>query len=324
MLMPETPYGIFDTLPIEMTARSNLPNSKTDHDCTANMSNNTQDVAMTGLSTELIDLLAQHLDKADLLSLRATCHKLRNDTAYQFCRRYVSNVSTSGTTSSVLESIGVLRSPKMPHAQHFARSLTVRAMLIVEGLVVDLDHLRKHLAPDQRDIVRLLAAMPNLQHIALQQDMVENCVPLCESPLLFFQTITTLDNPLVHLRSLYLHGLHLGDELSSMLARQTPSLRSVSFLLLTLTGNTKTTTTTWAPIIKTLCSLPLERFLLYQPRVLDQDGNSGKLTFPKHIYTRAETGYPRNFGGADEILASHMFGFNLTPVKPALKKLLRA
>jgi hypothetical protein len=288
------------------------------------MSCNTQDVALTGLSTELIDLLAQNLDKVGLLSMRATCRKLRNDTAYQFCRRYLSNVSTSGTISSVLESIDVLRSPYLPHAQHFARSLTVRAMLIVKGWVVDLDHLRKHLAPDRRDIVRLLAAMPNLQHIALQQDMVQNCVPLLESPLLFFQTITTLDNPLVHLRSLYLHGLHLGDELSSMLARQTPSLRSVSFLLLTLTGNTKNTSTTWAPIIKILCSMPLERFLLYQLRVSDQDGNSEKLTFPKHIYTHAETGYLRNFGGADEILASHMFGFNLTPVKPALEKLLRA
>jgi hypothetical protein len=279
---------------------------------------------LTILSTELIDILAQHLGKADLFSMRATCRKLRNETAYQFCRRHLSTVSTSGTTSSVLESIDVLRSPNLPHAQHFARSLTVRAMLIVEGLVADLDHLRKHLVPDQRDIVRLLAAMPNLQHIALQQDTFENCVPLLESPLLFFQTITTLDNPLVHLHSLYLHGLHLGDELSSMLERQTPSLRSVSFLLLTLAGNTTTTTTTWAPIIKILCSLPLERFLLYQLRVLDQDGNSEKLAFPKHIYTHAETGYLRNFGRADEILASHMFGFNLTPVKPALEKLLRA
>jgi hypothetical protein len=48
------------------------------------MSINTQDVALMGLSTELVDLLAQYLDKADLLSLRTTCSKLRNETAYQF------------------------------------------------------------------------------------------------------------------------------------------------------------------------------------------------------------------------------------------------
>jgi hypothetical protein len=154
------------------------------------MSNNIQDVALTGLSTELIETVAQHLDKADLLSLRTTCRKLRNDSAYQFCQRYLSNVSTSGTTSSVLESIDVLRSPSLPHAQHFARSLTVRVILIAEGWGIDLDHLRKHLMPGQRDIARLLAAMPNLQHIVLEQHMLQKYVPVLESPLIFFKPIT--------------------------------------------------------------------------------------------------------------------------------------
>jgi hypothetical protein len=247
-----------------------MVNSKTDHDRAVDMSTNIQDVAetLTGLSTELIDLLAQHLEKADLLSTRATCRKLRNGSAYQFCQRCVSNVNISGTSSSVLESIDVLRSPNLPHAQHSTRGLTVRAILTGKGWGIDLDHLRKHMEPDQRYIVRLLAAMPKLQHIALEQHFLPNHVTVLESPLLFFKSITTLGERFVHLRSLHLHGLRLvEDELASMLERQTPNLRSVAFLLLTLAGGTSTTT--WAPIIKVLCSLPLERFLFYRLRVLD-------------------------------------------------------
>jgi hypothetical protein len=281
------------------------------------MSNNIQDVALTGLSTELIETVAQHLDKADLLSLRTTCRKLRNDSAYQFCQRYLSNVSTSGTTSSVLESIDVLRSPSLPHAQHFARSLTVRVILIAEGWVIDLDHLRKHLMPGQRDIARLLAAMPNLQHIVLEQHMLQKYVPVLESPLIFFKPITAPDNRAFHLRSLYLHGLRLdGDELAGVLERQTPDLRSVTFLLLTLTRSIKSTP--WAQIITILCSMQLERFQFYRLHVLNQDGSSEELTFPMHVYTYAETGIWHK-SRAVRHLASHAADLNLTPVGPALE-----
>jgi hypothetical protein len=231
-------------------------------------------------------------------------------------------VSTSGTISSVLESIDVLRSPNLPHAQHFARSLNVRVTLIAEGWGVDLDHLHKHLVPDQRDIARLLVAMPNLQHIILEQHMLENYVPVLESPLIFFKAITTPDNRAAHLRSLYLHGLHPdGDELAGVLERQAPRLRSVTFLLLTLTGSIATTT--WAPLIKILCSMQLESFRFCRLRVLDQDGSSERLTFPTHIYTYAEAGIWR-LCRASAILASHTADFNLTPIGPALEKLLRA
>jgi hypothetical protein len=284
---------------------------------------NTQDVTtITGLSTELIDLLAQHLDKADLLSMRATCRKLRNDSAYQFCQRCLSKVDISGSSSSVRDSIDILHSPNLPHAQHLARSLTVRAMLTGKGWGIDLDHLRKHMEPDQRDIVGLLAAMPNLKHIALKQHFLQNHVTVLESPLLFFKSITASGSHFVHLRSLSLHGLRLdGDELASMLERQIPNLQSVAFRLLTLTGGTPTTT--WTPIIKILSSMPLKRFLFYKLCVLDQDGKSKVLFFPMHVYTHAEAGIFRDFG-AVKLLASHAGNFNLTPVKPALEKLLRA
>jgi hypothetical protein len=70
-----------------------MVNSKTDHDRTVDMSTNTtQDgtAILTGLCTELIDLVAQHLNKADLLSMPATCRKLRNGSAYQFSQRRLS------------------------------------------------------------------------------------------------------------------------------------------------------------------------------------------------------------------------------------------
>jgi hypothetical protein len=277
---------------------------------------------LTGLSTELIDLLAQHLGKADLLSMQAACRKLRNDSAYQFCQRCLSNVNISGTSSSVRDSIEKLRSPNLPHAQHFAQRLTVCAMLIGKGWGIGLDYLRKHIEPNHRDIVRLLAAMPNLQHITLKQHFVPNHVAVLESPLLFFKSITTSGDLFVHLRSLHLHGLRLnGDDLASMLQKQTPNLRSATFLLLTLTKSTATTT--WTSIIKILSSMPLERLLFYRLCVLDQNDHSETLFFPMHAYTFAETGVFRDFGTV-EILASQAGDFHLTPVKPALEKLLRA
>jgi hypothetical protein len=288
-----------------------MVNGKIDHDRTVDVSTNTtQDgtATLTGLATELIDLVAQHLKKADLVSLRATCRKLRDDTAYRFCRRCVSNVNISGTSSSVLESIDVLRSPNLPHAQQFARNLTVRAILAGKGWGVDLNHLHKHMEPDQRDIVRLLAAMPKLKHIALEQYFVANHVSVLESPQLFFKSITTLGERFAHLRSLDLHGLRPDkDELASLLERQTPNLRSVTFLLLTLAGSNPTTT--WAPIIKILSSLPLERFLFYKLRMLDENDKSEVLFFPMHIYTHAETGLFHDFV-AVEILANQAGDFN--------------
>lgn len=52
------------------------------------------------LPAEVLDIIATHADNKGLASLRATCHELRDGSAFEFFRRYISlNVQLTGTLS---------------------------------------------------------------------------------------------------------------------------------------------------------------------------------------------------------------------------------
>lgn len=229
------------------------------------------------LPPELIDMLAKKLNTRRLLSLRATCRKLRNESAHEFRRRYFKKVEISGTRSSVLDLLDMFSSPNFTQAHQTVKTLSIRAPVVEKGWPIDRKHLRRHLAPDDQDAARLLAALPNLRRVKLIEDnSYRRKVVVFASSASFIKGIAALGPASIPLCHLNLQGMRLdGNDLVRTLESNARTLRSVRFTEFVLVGSTA-----WPRVLEALISAELTRFVLGYMKIVTDQGSEYRVFMP--------------------------------------------
>jgi hypothetical protein len=245
---------------------------------------------LLGLPPELIDMVAQALDKpADLLSFRATCLDLRNGSALAFCRRFFDKVpvNTSGTRSSFQELIETLQSPNPPQAQHFATILAIHVPYMERGWG-DASEMHKRLAPSPADFERLLAAMPNLEETVLTQSSPPYTSLMVRPAPVLFRVLSTPGAHLPRLRRLTVMDARVeSDLLLDVLETHTHSLEHVSLVNVRPTGWSYGMTA-WLQIFKVLHSTNVSSVRLYAMDCRNRYNNKRYVQFPDWILTKLE------------------------------------
>lgn len=279
------------------------------------MGNNTP--PLLSLPAELVDMVAQALDKpADLLSLRSTCHQLRNGSAREFCKRFFEDLEISGTGSSVRELTDMLLSPSFPWAQHLARSLKATAPRVGPSWPVDITHLRKHLSPSPEDVARLFAAMPKLEQIFLSdcnsEDPSREVSAVHSAPLLL-KSLSAPGPHLPHLRQIILLQVCVeGDVLAKVLEAHKHSLEEVFLCMVRTTGSSAS----WIEVLETLHSTNVSSMRLGYLEAEGDGGNTMRVRFSYELCEKLQ--YPDPDGMAIQS------NIDTKRVKPVLEVILRA
>lgn len=220
------------------------------------------------LPNELIEAVAEKLNKpADLISMRSTCHHLRNGSAMTFSKLCFNNMRTeiSGTGSSIRHMTDMLLSPNLLGAQHLARYIKTSAPQVYPNWPVDLAHLRESLSPSPEDIARLFAAMPNLDEVFLcdWKDRAPNPyyqpkVAAVQSAPVLLRSLSTPAPCLPHLhRMSLLHVCLDAALLASVIEQHKHSLKAVWLYSVRTTG-----TASWIEVLKSLLATHLSSFRL--------------------------------------------------------------
>jgi hypothetical protein len=236
------------------------------------------------LPPELVNEVALNLDNSDLISLRATCREMRDGSAFAFCRRYFATdeLEISGTSSSIQDLTDMLLSSNLRSARHFARILKMTAPTVNPSWPIDVAYLRQNLLPSSEDATRLLAAMPNLTYIRLDdlQRFVEPEVSAIHSAPVLLKSLATPGSHLPQLRTLWLSGFRVDAALlASMLEMQKHSLEVIYFASVVTTG-----TASWMDILKALHSTNVERILIWDMDFVDDNGEVMGFQFPAEVY----------------------------------------
>lgn len=304
------------------TLQTNMSSSMFNSNTIASDPNHTNDVEMYGstlmdLPPELIDMLAKNLKTPRLLSLRATCRKLRNESAHEFRRRYFKRVEISGTGSSVLDLLDMFSSPNFPQARQTVKTLSIRAPVVQKGWPIDCKHLRRHLAPNDRDIARLLAALPNLRRVKLvEHDSYLREGTVFAIPAIFIKGIAALSPASIPLRHLSLQGMRVnGNDLVRALEQNVRTLCGVRFTDFDLVGNTA-----WPRVLEALISAEVARFFFSYIKIVGDQGSEYRVRMPWEALRQLRV----SDGDRRGLYRGYVLttGFSGSMVKPALKLIL--
>jgi len=149
--------------------------------------------------------------------------------------------------------------------------------------MADVAHLRQHLLPSSEDATRLLAAMPNLTYIRLDDrdiSALEPEVSVVHSAPVLLKSLATPGPHLPCLRTLWLNSIRVdGAVLASMLELQKNSLETTFLAKIVTTG-----TASWMHILKALHSTNIERVMLWDMDLVDDNGEVVDFEFPAEVF----------------------------------------
>jgi hypothetical protein len=276
------------------------------------------------LPNELIEAVAEKLNKpADLISMRSTCHHLRNGSAMTFSKLCFNDTRTeiSGTGSSIRHMTDMLLSPNLLGAQHLARYIKTSAPRVYPNSHLDIGHLRESLSPSPEDIARLFAAMPNLDEVFLSDwnDRDPHLyykpkVGAVQSAPILLRSLATPAPCLPHLRRMSLFHVRVDAALlASVIEQHKHSLEWVWLSSVRTTG-----TASWIEVLKRLLATDLSSFRLSHLESVDDSGNFRHVVFPLKPQLTVE-GAPFY-----DLVSSSQVRVGKKHVKPVLEILIQA
>lgn len=118
------------------------------------------------LPNELVDLVAQQMDRESFLKFRLTSRKASKISQWSFACRFMKDITIEGSRESVAQTIDM---PELPHAQLMAESLTIKSPSLSQSLSESLRHEPGTATIPTVLLAGLLKKMPNVNSLSLRQ-----------------------------------------------------------------------------------------------------------------------------------------------------------